>query len=869
MNKQGIFDNIAESLARSYDIIYYINAENGNYTRFTSAKIYGDDHVKEDGKNFFSDAQKNAEKIIAPKDLERVKFKLKKESIISALEIKKLYTFDYTLMIDGEPRFARATVSWARDRLHLIVGVEDTVEEIRRENALTNVLSLANEVTRRDELTGIKNKTAFDELVKAIQENINNGLVYLPFALIICDVGGITQLNESFSSAAGDGHIIASCKLICNIFTHSPVFRIDGDKFAVLLRGIDYENRNALFEDLHEQVVDNIKCKDGPVLAAGMAVFNSDEDNSFTSVFERAENLMYKDKKAIKSGEAGKSSIEYINGDISIPLDRKEKLDRLFNAFSIFAEGTYVYLCDMRYDYSRWSKKAVDLFGLPSEYMVNAAKIWDSHIHPDDAEIYREGIEAIFSGKTNSHDMQYRARKINGEYDVCTCRGTVMYSPKGIPEYFCGTIRNHSIQGHIDTLTGLQNQYGFFEDIEAKILKNEPFKVVMVGLAKFSEINDVYGYHFGNLVLQKYGRYLYENVGTYGTVYRLDGTKFAVIIPNSDHTVENIKSKYSTMRHYFRNEFFIDNELIILDTSAGLLSVDNFNIDPQTVYACLNYAYGESKLRRQGDIVEFGNSINKDKKHRTEVLHVIRSSIMQDFQGFFLLYQPVVDALTEKVIGAEALLRWKNEEYGMVPPDSFIPVLEKDPIFFELGQWILRTALIGAKKLREKFPDFIINVNLSYNQLEKPNFVDMVLATLAETDYPPEALCLEITERCRLLDMDLLKNIVVNLRGRGIKIALDDFGTGFSSIGIVKSLPFDVIKIDRSLVMKIEENPQDRQLVGAVANMMRSYSTNVCVEGIETAAMRDILLNYEVDCLQGYYYSKPIPIEDFISKFDA
>ncbi len=867
MNKQGIFDNIAESLARSYDIIYYINAENGNYTRFTSAKIYGDNHVKEDGKNFFSDAQKNAEKIIAPKDLERVKYKLKKESIISALEIKKLYTFDYTLLIDGEPRFARATVSWARDKLHLIIGVEDTVEEIRRENALTNVLSLANEVTRRDELTGIKNKTAFDELAKTIQENINNGLVYLPFALIVCDVSGITQLNESFSSAAGDGHIIASCKLICNIFTHSPVFRIGGDRFVVFLRGIDYENRNALFEDLHEQVLDNIQCHDGPVIAAGMAVFSSGEDRNFNAILERAENLMYKDKRAIKDGEASKASLEYKDGDVSIPLDRKEKLDRLFNAFSIFAEGTFVYLCDMRYDYSRWSKKAVDLFGLPSEYLVNAAKIWDSHIHPEDVDIYREGIEAIFSGGANSHDMQYRARKINGEYDVCTCRGTVLYSPKGTPEYFCGTIRNHSLQGHIDTLTGLQNQYGFFEDIEAKILKNEPFKVVMVGLAKFSEINDVYGYHFGNLVLQKYGRYLYENVGTYGTVYRLDGTKFAIL--TSLRSLDEIKFKYNEMRHYFRNDFFIDDELIILDTNAGLLNVDNFNIDPQTVYACLNYAYGESKLRRQGDMVEFGSRANEDKKHRTEVLHVIRSSIMQDFHGFFLLYQPVVDALTEKVTGAEALLRWKNDEYGMVPPDSFIPVLEKDPIFFELGQWILRTALIGAKKLREKYPDFIINVNLSYNQLEKPNFVDMVLATLAETDYPPEALCLEITERCRLLDMDLLKNIVVNLRGRGIKIALDDFGTGFSSIGIVKSLPFDVIKIDRSLVMKIEENPQDRQLVGSVANMMRSYSTNVCAEGIETAAMRDILLNYEVDCLQGYYYSKPIPIEDFLNKFDA
>jgi EAL domain-containing protein (putative c-di-GMP-specific phosphodiesterase class I) len=172
---------------------------------------------------------------------------------------------------------------------------------------------------------------------------------------------------------------------------------------------------------------------------------------------------------------------------------------------------------------------------------------------------------------------------------------------------------------------------------------------------------------------------------------------------------------------------------------------------------------------------------------------------------------------------------------------------------------------MGAKRLREKYRDFIINVNLSYNQLEKPNFVDMVLEALAETNYPPECLCLEITERCRLLDMDLLKNIVVNLRGRVIKIALDDFGTGFSSIGIVKSLPFDVIKIDRSLVMKIEEKPQDRQLVGSVADMVVNYGSKVCVEGIETSGMRDILNHYHVESFQGYYYAKPLMLEQFLT----
>ena len=223
-----------------------------------------------------------------------------------------------------------------------------------------------------------------------------------------------------------------------------------------------------------------------------------------------------------------------------------------------------------------------------------------------------------------------------------------------------------------------------------------------------------------------------------------------------------------------------------------------------------------------------------------------------------------MDAQEEKLIGAEALLRWKNDEYGMVPPDSFIPVLEKDPLFCDLGHWILLNAIQDARLIMKSNPDFTINVNLSYTQLEKPDFVNMVLDTLKTEEFPPEHLCLEITERCRLLDLDLLKNIVVNLRGRGVKIALDDFGTGFSSISIVKNLPVDIIKIDRSFVQKIEEDEKERELIKSFAGVASTFGAKVCVEGIETAEMRNILQHYHVQSFQGYYYAKPLSLEAFL-----
>ena len=250
---------------------------------------------------------------------------------------------------------------------------------------------------------------------------------------------------------------------------------------------------------------------------------------------------------------------------------------------------------------------------------------------------------------------------------------------------------------------------------------------------------------------------------------------------------------------------------------------------------------------------------------RIEKLHAIRASITQAFKGFYLMYQPFVDADKECLIGAEALLRWRSNEFDMVPPDDFIPVLERDPLFPELGRWILKTAVTNAREMLDKHPDFTINVNLSYTQLEKPDFVDMVLNTLKETGYPAGNLCLEITERCRLLDVELLKNIIVNLRGHGIKIAMDDFGTGFSSVGILKDLPFDVIKIDRSFVMRIEEDDKERELMEHFANMASTFGAKVCVEGIETEGMKRILQQYRVQSFQGYYYAKPLEFKDFIA----
>lgn len=538
------------------------------------------------------------------------------------------------------------------------------------------------------------------------------------------------------------------------------------------------------------------------------------------------------------------------------------RLDEIFDAFSIIAEGSYVYLCRIEDDYSRWSKKAVDYFGLPSEYMTGAGDIWAEHIHPNDRENYIRSIESIFNGSASGHDMQYHARGADGQYVVCTCRGVIMRDENGTPKYFGGIIRNHSNLSYIDVVTGVRSLYGFLDDLKGMMYSADDALILMVGITSFSNINDVYGYKFGNRTLQSFCSKLHDFFMNRGALYRMDGTRFAII--SHDMTANEAMEIYNRFRSYISRSFNVDGQKISLSISGGAVHAASFDIDPETYYSCVRYAYYESKHNKLGDFVIFENVVGSDNRRKIERLNAIRNSVTDNCEGFFLCYQPIVDAVTEKVYGAETLIRWKNDKYGIVPPMEFINMLEQDALFPELGRWILKTALIAANKFREYVPTFVMNVNLSYTQLEQEGFVGDVLQLLEETGLPPENLCLEITERCRLLDVNMLAGIVTLLRQKGIKVAIDDFATGFSSLGVIRAFTVDTIKIDRSFVKDIEKSEADRITVRFISEVATGFNADVCAEGVENSNMREWLNKYNISKLQGYHYSKPIEYEQFI-----
>lgn len=544
---------------------------------------------------------------------------------------------------------------------------------------------------------------------------------------------------------------------------------------------------------------------------------------------------------------------------------REKKVDELFRAFETVTDGSYLYVCDVKYDYSRWSAEAIESFDLPGEYMFHAGQLWEALLHPDDRESYAESIAAIFSGSDGGHDMQYRVMDRQGRYVVCTCRGTVLADEDGTPDYFVGTIHNNGLENFVDPLTDLQNQYGLLEHLKVLYSKQTKANIMMIGLRHFTAINEMWGYEFGNLVIHKVVQILKNAFRNEGILFRADGIRFVLLTRTL--SIEELRRRYQLLREAICHTMEVDGYHPNLLVCGCALEIKSFDVKPQAMFSCLVYTYNQSKMQENGEFQVFKDEIDEKRGNLMMLLNTVRMSIEDGCEGFQLHYQPIVAAGSHRLTGAEALLRWSSPEYGMVPPNRFIPIIENDPAFVLLGEWILRKAMEDTKPLLKKYPDFALNVNLAYSQLRQGNFVEMVRRNLEITGFPPQNLCLEITERCRLLDLERLSSIIRELHGMGVRFAIDDFGTGYSSVDILRNLNFEVVKIDKVFVDGIAKDAADARLLGALSTLAEIRGAKVCAEGVETEEQCRIAEGRGIDKIQGYYFSKPIPIAAFLDQY--
>lgn len=437
---ENAFREIGLALAKHFDSLYYIDIETGNYEEFIHMNLFDEVNIPDKGKDFFRDAQDNAYKCVHPYDLDRVIALHDKKTMLINLTLNSFYSTVYRLLVNGKTNHVRHISIMCEDQKHIICCLENIENEIRAKREQQRDLQSAKRMARLDDLTGIRNKNAFMEYAASVDAKLKSGALAEPFAIVMCDINDLKQINDTRGHSFGDEVIQRASRMVCEVFEHSAVFRVGGDEFVAIAKGEDYEQREHLLSKLKEESLANKRSRSGPVVACGMSEYDPGKDQKVDDVYARADELMYAAKNELKSahlidGYAGMEKIE-----AKIPDDRKRMLDAMFGALYTVAGEGYVYLNDMKYDFSRWSLQLVDDFHLDSEYMYHADRIWQDYIHPDDLQIYRQAVDAAICGNAEVTKIYYRARMADGKYVMLTTRAFILNDSDGNPDYFGGII---------------------------------------------------------------------------------------------------------------------------------------------------------------------------------------------------------------------------------------------------------------------------------------------------------------------------------------------------------------------------------------------------------------------------------------------
>lgn len=531
----------------------------------------------------------------------------------------------------------------------------------------------------------------------------------------------------------------------------------------------------------------------------------------------------------------------------------------LVKQMASLAKKSYYSITNLKSGITWWSESTLEYFGLEQNYTAIGKEKTKRELHPDDVETFKYCFGRRVEGNDLDKSWEYRV-KDGDKYNRFNAMSRMISDNEGKPLLLITRFVNYGLSDEVDTVTGLRTEAVLTRQLNKYISEGRRGVLLKVNLDQFSHISVMYGAAFGDKVLNCVAQLLINILHDNSNIYKLSGVKFVLAL--GDIPRKKLREIYEKIEDAMENNVEVEGKKIPLRISAGAVYIEPYMTDSNAVRSRLTYAVNHSRYEHHGELVIFNDEMGgKDNQHQFELIALIHQCATSDFDGFKLFYQPIADTKNGTIRGMEALIRWEKEPYGIISPGIFMEWLEEDPCIFDLGNWILRTALNDIKKVRDELPGCFVNVNVSAAQLERREFRQSVMNILSETGARPEELCLELTERCRDLDVDFLKGEVDFFHSKGIKIALDDFGTGNSSLSLALELPFDELKVDMSFIRDIKDKPQNQAMVQSIIDYAKRTKTETCIEGIENREVDDYIKKFGATWHQGYYYSKPVPIE--------
>lgn len=551
-----------------------------------------------------------------------------------------------------------------------------------------------------------------------------------------------------------------------------------------------------------------------------------------------------------------------------ISKEQFEKMIQLYNP----CMDDYLYVYDLQSDYYRISEHATERFCLPGDSFEDAAAKHRQFVDANDIEMLIKEINEIKSGKKKFHDLYYRWLDRKNQSIWINCRGRVLDDENGNPHFLIGCINEIGERQKADNISGLLGESSFYDMIKDYDDNFPEGYFMRIGIDNLGDINGNLGMKYGDFILRQVAECIQNNLSEEQRLFRIVADEFMIVDFTGAET-SNAVVLYKQIRRSI-DRFIEQNKYqAVFTISAGILDTRGLYGGYDATLKLSEFTLNEAKNLGRNSYYIFEQETYDRFRRKRRITRNLHHAVKHEFQGFEIYFQPIVDAKTYRLVGAEALMRFSmpsedgDDRMEPVSPVEFIPILEQTGLIIPAGKWILREAVATCKKWQEAIPDFRINVNLSYVQVIKSNALDEILDTVRMYGIKPSSVGIEVTESGYLDSGPHFQKLWNGLKNNGIQVVLDDFGTGYSNLHCLGDLRPDYIKIDRSFTLKAIQNQYEHKLMNQIIDMAHSLNLAICIEGIEKSEELMDLRNLGADYIQGYLFGKPYSAQEFKKRF--
>lgn len=529
----------------------------------------------------------------------------------------------------------------------------------------------------------------------------------------------------------------------------------------------------------------------------------------------------------------------------------------------------YLYIIDLKNDTLRTSRSAVERFMLPDKFVNNAIEHLRKLVYERDRKLLENHKRKIYDGNEKKYNLLCRLMNRKNLPVWINCRGDVINDEAGKPRYIIGCMNETGTTQRADNISGLLGEKEMAAYLYSQPKEKLSGYFIQIGIDDFGTINNVHGLVYGNYILKRVAECISECLSSGQRIYHLVADQY-MLVDMLSKSQDDVVQLFNRIGEKI-DEFIVDeNYKSIFSVSAGVTDISTLAEGAEECRKKSDFSLKCAQKRGRGSIYFFDDEDYKASLRKNTILSALRSATVNDFEGFEVYYQPILDS-SDRIIGAEALLRFfmhSDEGDEMISPVEFIPLLEESRLIIPVGEFVLDEAAKMCREMQQYIADFRVNINVSYIQIVCGRMANKILSAIEANHLRPESVCIEMTESGFMDMTPCFCRFRKRLEENKIQFIIDDFGTGYSNLRYISEMNPDYVKIDKDFTARAMSNEKDYELFRKIIEMVHSVNVKICIEGIEKEEWAYAMKEIHVDYMQGYLYGRPCEKGVFLKEYN-